>query len=424
MRLFWFILYNLILYPLFFILTILLIPFNKKIRDGFIGRLKTRKKLADFKNNTSLSEIYWFHVSSHGEFQQIQSIIEEIKRDKNKGVIVSFFSPSGFNNVNNENIDCKIYLPFDFFLSLYRSLKIVQPSKLIFASYDVWPNTVFISQLLNIKTMLISLRIHSNSFKLSLLGRSLYKSTYQSIDQIFTVSTRDLSNLRKIINDKKFVAMGNPRFDVASNKSQGVDIKLSYDKRIQKKLFLFTSLWPEDHSILFPTIFDLLKNNESSKIVLVPHELSDSITNYYIDQVEENNLSYKIVDTYMDLRNIEASIIIINTVGILYKLYWQAYIAYVGGGFSKNGIHNIMEPAVAGNPVIFGPNHSNSNFLEASQLLNKSAAFEVSSSEELMHTFNKLLDRDFYLSASDASKNVIDNNLGSTKKLISEILDE
>ena len=184
MRLFWFILYNLIFYPLFFILTILLIPFNKKIRDGFIGRLKTRKKLADFKNNTSFSEIYWFHVSSHGEFQQIQSIIEEIKRYKNKGVIVSFFSPSGFNNVHNENIDCKIYLPFDFFLSLYRSLKIVQPSKLIFASYDIWPNTVFISQLLNIKTMLISLRIHSNSFKLSLLGRSLYKSTYQSIDQI------------------------------------------------------------------------------------------------------------------------------------------------------------------------------------------------------------------------------------------------
>jgi len=424
MRLFWFILYNLIFYPLFFILTVLLIPFNKKIRNGFIGRLRTRKKLVDFKNNTSFSKVYWFHVSSHGEFQQIQSIIEEIKRDKNKGIIVSFFSPSGFNNVHNENIDCKIYLPFDFFLSLYRSLKIVKPSKLIFASYDVWPNIVFICQLLNIKTMLVSLRIHSNSFKLSLMGRSLYKSTYQSINQIFTVSTKDLSNLRKIINDKKFMAMGNPRFDVANNKSQGVDIKLSYDERIQKKLFLFASLWPEDHSILFPKIFDLLKDDESSKIVLVPHELSDSITNYYVDQIEKNNLSYKIIDAYMDLRNIEQNIIIVNTVGILYKLYWQAYIAYVGGGFSKNGIHNIMEPAVAGNPVIFGPNYSNSNFLEASQLLNKSAAFEVSSSEELMHRFNRLSDRNFYLSASDASKSVIDNNLGSTKKLISEILDE
>jgi 3-deoxy-D-manno-octulosonic-acid transferase len=220
------------------------------------------------------------------------------------------------------------------------------------------------------------------------------------------------------------MAMGNPRFDVANNKSQGVDIKLSYDERIQKKLFLFASLWPEDHSILFPKIFDLLKDDESSKIVLVPHELSDSITNYYVDQIEKNNLSYKIIDAYMDMRNIEQNIIIVNTVGILYKLYWQAYIAYVGGGFSKNGIHNIMEPAVAGNPVIFGPNYSNSNFLEASQLLNKSAAFEVSSSEELMHRFNRLSDRNFYLSASDASKSVIDNNLGSTKKLISEILDE
>ena len=90
MRLFWFILYNLILYPLFFILTILLIPFNKKIRDGFIGRLKTRKKLADFKNNTSFSEIYWFHVSSHGEFQQIQSA-DSVLPEKPRLDIVRFF---------------------------------------------------------------------------------------------------------------------------------------------------------------------------------------------------------------------------------------------------------------------------------------------------------------------------------------------
>ena len=249
--------------------------------------------------------------------------------------------------------------------------------------------------------MLISLRIHSNSFKLSILGRSLYKSTYQSINQIFTVSTKDLSNLRKIINDKKFVAMGNPRFDVANNKSQGVDIKLSYDERIQEKLFLFASLWPEDHSILFPKIFDLLENDESSKIVLVPHELSDSITNYYINQIEENNLSYKIIDTYMDLRNIEASVIIVNAVGILYKLYWQAYIAYVGGGFSKGGIHNIMEPAVAGNPVIFGPNHLNSNFLEASQLLNELAAFETNSSEELMNNNFNNINRFIFINCID-----------------------
>ena len=169
MRLFWFILYNLIFYPLFFILTVLLIPFNRKIRNGFIGRLKTRRKLADFKNNTSFSENYWFHVSSHGEYQQVQSIIAELKKDNSIGIIVSFFSPSGFNNVHDNNIDCKIYLPFDFLISLYRSLKIVKPSKFIIASYDVWPNVISICKILGIKTLLISLRIHPNSFKLSLL---------------------------------------------------------------------------------------------------------------------------------------------------------------------------------------------------------------------------------------------------------------
>ena len=127
MRYIWLTVYNLIIYPLFFVLALFLIPFNKKIRLGFFGRLKSKKELLKFKNNTSFSKHYWFHVSSHGEYQQVQSIIAELKKD-NIGIIVSFFSPSGFNNVNDENIDCKIYLPFDFLISLYRSLKIVNPS--------------------------------------------------------------------------------------------------------------------------------------------------------------------------------------------------------------------------------------------------------------------------------------------------------
>ena len=125
----------------------------------------------------------------------------------------------------------------------------------------------------------------------------------------------------------------------------------------------------------------------------------------------------------MDMNKIEVDIIIVNTVGILYKLYWQSYISYVGGGFSSEGIHNIMEPAVASNPIIFGKNYSNSNFLEANQLLNNSAAFSVNSSESLMNTFINLSDKNSYLHASNSSKRVIENNLGSTKKLMSVIID-
>ena len=422
MRYIWLTVYNLIIYPLFFVLALFLIPFNKKIRLGFFGRLKSKKELLKFKNNTSFSKHYWFHVSSHGEYQQVQSIIAELKKD-NIGIIVSFFSPSGFNNVNDENIDCKIYLPFDFLISLYRSLKIVNPSKFIIASYDVWPNVISVCKILGIKTLLISLRIHSNSFKLSFIGRSLYRAVYAQINQIFTVSSKDLSNLKKIINSERFMAMGNPRFDVAHLKSEDVSIKISLNDRIDKKLFLFASLWPEDHKILFPHIFDLLKKHSNSKIILVPHEISESIIDNYKTLARENNLSYKVIDRYLDMKNIEEDVIIVNAVGILYKLYWQSYVSYIGGGFSIGGIHNIMEPAVASNPVIFGRNYSNSNFLEANQLLSSSAAFSVNSSEDLMNTFTSLSDKDFYLYASNSSKNVMDNNLGSTKKLMSVIVD-
>ena len=422
MRYIWLTIYNLIIYPLFFVLAFFLIPFNKKIRLGFFGRLKSRKELLKFKSNTSFSKHYWFHVSSHGEYQQVQSIIAELKKE-NIGIIVSFFSPSGFNNVNDNNIDCKIYLPFDFLISLYRSLKIVNPSKFIIASYDVWPNVISTCKMLGIKTLLISLRIHSKSFKLSFIGRSLYKAVYAQINQIFTVSSKDLSNLKKIINSERFMAMGNPRFDVAYLKSEDVSIKISLDERIDKKLFLFASLWPEDHKILFPHIFDLLKKHSNSKIILVPHEISESIIDNYKTLAKENNLSYKVIDRYLDMKNIEEDVIIVNAVGILYKLYWQSYVSYIGGGFSIGGIHNIMEPAVASNPVIFGRNYSNSNFLEANQLLSSSAAFSVNSSEDLMNTFTSLSDKDFYLYASNSSKNVMDNNLGSTKKLMSVIVD-
>ena len=422
MRYIWLTIYNLIIYPLFFVLTLFLIPFNKKIRLGFFGRLKSRKELLKFKSKTSFSKNYWFHVSSHGEYQQVQSIIAELKKD-NIGIIVSFFSPSGFNNVNDDNIDCKIYLPFDFLISLYRSLKIVNPSKFIIASYDVWPNVISACKMLGIKTLLISLRIHSDSFKLSFIGRSLYKAVYDQINQIFTVSSKDLSNLKKIINSERFMAMGNPRFDVAYLKSEDVSIKIALNDRIDKKLFLFASLWPEDHKILFPHIFDLLKKHSNSKIILVPHEISESIIGSYETLAKENNLSYKVIDRYLDMKNIEEDVIIVNAVGILYKLYWQSYASYIGGGFSIGGIHNIMEPAVASNPVIFGKNYSNSNFLEANQLLSSSAAFSVNSSEDLMNTFTNLSNKDFYLHASNSSKNVIENNLGSTKKLMSVIVD-
>ena len=195
MRYIWLTVYNLIIYPLFFVLALFLIPFNKKIRLGFFGRLQSKKELQSLRT-ILLSQNIIGSMFLLMENTNKYTYYRRIKKD-NIGIIVSFFSPSGFNNVNDENIDCKIYLPFDFLISLYRSLKVVNPSKFIIVSYDVWPNVISVCKMLGIKTLLISLRIHSNSFKLSFIGRSLYRAVYAQINQIFTVSSKDLSNLKK-----------------------------------------------------------------------------------------------------------------------------------------------------------------------------------------------------------------------------------
>jgi 3-deoxy-D-manno-octulosonic-acid transferase len=367
--------------------------------------------LRKFKETNSFSDIYWFHVSSFGEFQQIESIISNIKSSNdNAGIVVSFFSPSGYTNVDNNNIDCKIYIPFDFLWSAFRAFKIIKPKKLILASYDIWPNVLVIARFLNIKTILISARIHTNSFKLTRIGKSIYKCIYNLVDQIFTVNKTDLGNMKLIVPNKTIEALGNPRFDIALDKESSIGIKFDMEYKLKNKIFLFASLWSEDDSVLFPTIFDLLQYDDGAKIILIPHELSDKSINYYQKQASRKNLSSK------------ERVVIVNTVGILYKLYWQAYISYIGGGFSKNGIHNIMEPAVASNPVIFGPNYSNGNFFEAEELLKASSAFTVKSTKQLMESFARLNHTNIYNSASKSSRIVIKNNLGSTDKLLSRIV--
>lgn len=422
MNSFWLFIYNVFLYPVFFIITVFLLPFNSKIRSGFLGRFYSLSKLRKFKENSSFSDIYWFHVSSYGEFQQIESIILNIKSNNdNAGIIVSFFSPSGYTNVHNKNIDCKVYVPFDFLWSAFRALNMIKPKKLILASYDIWPNIILVARFLNIKTILISARIHNNSYKLTFTGRSIYKSIFNLVDQIFTVNNADLNNMKLIVPNKAIEALGNPRFDIALDKESSVGIKFDINYKLKNKLFMFASLWPEDDKVLFPSVFDLLEHDDA-KIILIPHELSDKSINYYQKQASRKNLSSIVIEDYIDLSQLNEKVVIVNKMGILYKLYWQAYIVYIGGGFSKNGIHNIMEPSVASNPVIFGPNYSNGNFFEAEELLKASSAYAVNSTDELMKAFNKLSQTDIYNFASKSSRKVIQNNVGSTDKLVSRIV--
>ena len=444
--------------------TFLLSPFNRKLREGIVGRFNSLKHLKMFKSST-FKKKYWFHVASHGEFQQIETIIDSIKEDSNDvGIIVSFFSPSGFNNVNSQNIDCKIYLPFDFPITILKALKIVNPDKIFFTSNDLWPNFIFFAKLKKIELILSSARVHEE-VNFSLEIKNFYQRIFiESFSKILTISKHDYDSISKNVSSSKIFNVGNPRFDrIVKNvnpsfiRYKNHKIVLERDKmddvqhwfknelKIKQKnmILILASLWNEDNQILFPEVFEFLQKDDSRKIVIVPHEISNKTISDYISIIEKTSFSFKVIDTLCNISDLKERVIIVNKVGFLSTLYSQTHIAYVGGGFSKNGVHNLTEPAASRNPVIFGPNYNNSNRQDAVSLINTSprdsiytkliaesregvvsitsAGYTINNSYEFKKVLDDLCITENHNSSSAQARNHVWRNLGATERIM-EIL--
>ena len=405
------IIYNLFVLPIIISLSIILSLFNKKIRKGFLGRFQSISHLKSF-NSEKFSNIYWFHSSSYGEYQQVETLIDKLKKsDPNIGIVTSFFSPSGFENVKDNNIDLKIYLPFDFILTSYKALKLVKPKKIFFTSSDFWPSFLFVANNLNITTILTSAR-YRNSYKIFL----------NMFDRIFCISENDYQLMKRNIVNDKITVTGNPRYDRILNNLNNVKYKIKPDIK-ENKVLILASMWMEDNKIIFENLIGSSLINNFEKIIIVPHEISEKYINYYCSALKERNFTFKVIDSYQNFETSSEKFIIVNKVGFLSKLYMQTSITYVGGGFSKSGIHNIIEPAAASNPVIFGPNFLNSNKLDAQGLINISGGFSIESFNVFKEKINWLLNIENFKYSSDRCKSFVMENSGSTEKII-EVINE
>ena len=405
------IIYNLFVLPIIISLSIILSLFNKKIRKGFLGRFQSISSLKSF-NSEKFSNIYWFHSSSYGEYQQVETLIDKLKKsDPNIGIVTSFFSPSGFENVKDNNIDLKIYLPFDFILTSYKALKLVKPKKIFFTSSDFWPSFLFIANNLNITTILTSAR-YRNSYKIFL----------NMFDRIFCISENDYQLMKRNIVNDKITVTGNPRYDRILNNLNNVKYKIKPDIK-ENKVLILASMWMEDNKIIFENLIGSSLINNFEKIIIVPHEISEKYINYYCSALKERNFTFKVIDSYQNFETFSEKFIIVNKVGFLSKLYMQTSITYIGGGFSKSGIHNIIEPAAASNPVIFGPNFLNSNKLDAQGLINISGGFSIESFNVFKEKINWLLNIENFKYSSDRCKSFVMENSGSTEKII-EVINE
>ena len=421
---FWFVLYNGVLLPVLACLVFLSAIFLPKLREGLKGRLQTYKKLKLFleKKHTK-NDIYWFHAASLGEFYQIKPIIEGMKKMKKENVMfISFSSPSGMNYAFSDAIDLKFYLPFDFPWTIQKVLTLVKPKKVIFATYDIWPNFVWFCKTKNIHLNVMSAKIGHYSIKYRPVIMNFYKSLYKLFDTIYTITEKDKNRFERMLGCKVkpvISALGNPRFDKIFNESKEfIESKPTIKDREQ--IILIGSSHSRDDLILIPALINLMTDFPELRIIHAPHEPNHN----YIRNIKDTYSKFGHDSIILeDLESIESSkedIIIVGEVGFLSKLYWLSIITYIGGGFSS-GIHNIMEPAVASNPVVFGPRHQ--KFSEAELILKSGGGFCVVDSNSVESTFKKLLsDKSLLEKSGKASLNLILKNTGSSEKIINGIL--
>ena len=421
---FWRIIYNLILLPLLFAVFCFGSLFNGKIRAGMIGRFRSYQDLKSFKVRIGIEKtIYWFHASSHGEFEQVKPVLAGLKEvEPFSFSVVSFFSPSGYNHVNDEHIDCKIYLPFDFPWLIRKCLNVVQPKKIILAAYDVWPNMIWVSKSIGIHSALFAAQFSEGTSKLSPVIRNFYRNVYGSLSAIYTISEQDNKSLQRILYPIKHPivrVLGNPRYDQVKQKADKFTSERTESVLLRPKRLLAGSIHLEDEHVILDSIVNLMQDISDLSLIWVPHEPSDRI----VSEAEFFFRSKNFTTGRLGLKNpneIETRVIIVDTIGKLSQLYWDGQVAYIGGGFSS-GVHNVMEPAIARLPVFFGPHYK--NFIEAKELIADGGGFSIENGMDLYQGIKNLFeDRVAFIKASYAATEVIHRNLGSATRVVRNLI--
>jgi 3-deoxy-D-manno-octulosonic-acid transferase len=417
----WIVLYNVLVVPAiltgFFIGSL----FNAKIREGLKGRKKLFVKLAEEIKKAEGRKRIMFHCTSAGEWLQAVPIIEKMKSmNPALYIMVSFFSPSGFKFAKNPaEVDLKFYLPLDSRCAARRLFKLLKPDLWIISKFDIWPNHVLAAAGLNIPIVVTSATLSADSGRDKGLSKSFNKFIYNKISYIFPISDDDKQRFQALVPDEgKYTVAGDTRFDHVYNRgvkaSDAGDVAIYSEKK--GVTLIAGSTWPTDEKHILPAMIDLCAAFPDLRIIVVPHELQES----HLHDIEEvfSKASIK-TQRYTDFSGkgfASAPVVIFNTIGLLSRLYKQTDIAYIGGSFGK-GCHNVMEPAVFGQPVIFGPNHLNS--YEAGELLKVGAAYTINNQQEFYNRVQSLIqDAGLRKTMGEKAKNLIHNNIGATSIII------
>lgn len=387
--------------------------FNEKARLFMKGRMDWKEKLRN--KIDSDSKYIWFHCSSLGEFEQGRPVIEAIKQQYPKyKIMLTFFSPSGYEIRKNYPLaDVVFYLPLDTRRNAKAFLEITKPEKAFFVKYEYWFNYISELKSRKIPLYIISAIFRENQqfFKNTPWGK-WYRKMLLNVEHLF-VQNEKSGELLKSAGITNFTVSGDTRFDrVAAIAESAKEIPVVEKFRGNSMLIVAGSTWKPDEDLLAKFI----NKNADIKFIIAPHEVSTNNINR-IHQLLKNR---SVLFSKVDENEIEQfQVLIIDSVGLLSSLYRYGDVAYIGGGFGV-GIHNILEAATFGLPVVFGPNYK--KFKEAVDLVEAGGAFSISTQEEVMNALNNLItDKEQLKGASEICKKYVAKNVGSTKLIIKKV---
>ncbi len=379
-------------------------------RKGVFSALKSKIKTND--------RTIWFHAASLGEYEQGLPVMEAIKlKFPNHKIVLTFFSPSGFEvRKNNTVADVTVYLPLDTKKNAATFLKLVHPEMVFFIKYEYWPNYLNELKKLNIKTYLISGVFRENQMFFKWHG-GFYRNALKTFDSFF-VQNESSKKLLQSIGFTNVKIAGDTRFDrVVSILERDNLLDFIEQFKNNTTTIVVGSSWPKDEKILVNFIN---QNSVNIKFIIAPHNIKTE----QIQELQQAITKKTVLFSEKENKNLaDFDVFIIDTIGILTKIYSYADIAYVGGGFGNPGVHNILEPATFGVPIIIGPNYS--HFAEATALVNIEGCISISTQNELNETLSSLISNDDVRhEKGHICSTFVQMNKGATGIVLKHILNE
>ncbi|EAR02278.1 3-deoxy-D-manno-octulosonic acid transferase [Maribacter sp. HTCC2170] len=386
--------------------------FHPKIKLFVDGRKETFSVLKNKINRDD--KVIWIHVASLGEFEQGLPIIEKLKTEyPSHKILITFFSPSGYEVKKNTNAaDCVVYLPMDTKANAKEFISTINPILAIFVKYEIWPNILNVLKENETPTLLISAIFRKNQVFFKWYG-AIMKKALKTFDHFFVQDENSVTLIQNI-NLKNVTLSGDTRFDrVSEILKRDNSLKFMEQFKATEPCFVAGSTWPEDEEIIVAFVNE---SSKSIKYVIAPHNIkTDHI------QSLKKSISKKVL-LYSEIEKKDPSlyeVIIIDTIGLLTKIYSYADFTYVGGAFAT-GLHNTLEPAVFGAPIIIGPNYK--GFNEAENLVTKKGLLVIKTLEEFTSVLNNLCEnQEFSKRTGLINSSFVKENMGASIQIMAHI---